>query len=453
MKDDYSYCTDGKNNYLILPSDYVWEGKNYQYRMLTGNKIDRILPCTAISVDGKEQLYYEITSRQSISDLYRNTAVTVSELIRLLNAVIDAGEKLGEYLLDYSGLVLDPEQIYYDFFKEDFQFIYYPAGSGENVYSELFHFLADKTESEDAEAAAGIYQLCAMAESKNFIMNREVMKKFFPEENTDRREVYGGDFEYEEDSIRETQECGKEWSRQDEEQEEQEEKNTGPIFLIAAGVLLAAGVVLEWLRETTLPIRYQLPSMAAAGGCCAAAVLAAVVGAVRILKHRRSETNRNDPSDARQAEEWKSGPRRQDHFAAESILYSGENHYRGRGIMAEESAEYVIEKKIDPEMSIEREPGFEKLHGIGKARGYHIELEQLPCTVGKIRKYTDYQIDEPSISGMHVRFYRSGDKIYMKDLNSTNGTFLNGKRLNPNAHEEIRPGDEIRLGILDFCYR
>ncbi len=39
------------------------------------------------------------------------------------------------------------------------------------------------------------------------------------------------------------------------------------------------------------------------------------------------------------------------------------------------------------------------------------------------------------------------------DLNSTNGTFRNGMRLEPNASEIIEPGDEIGIGKLKFIYR
>ena len=62
-------------------------------------------------------------------------------------------------------------------------------------------------------------------------------------------------------------------------------------------------------------------------------------------------------------------------------------------------------------------------------------------------------IDEKSISRMHAKFFRDGNKIYISDLNSTNGTFRNGMRLAPNASEMIEPGDEIRLGKLKFIYR
>ena len=83
----------------------------------------------------------------------------------------------------------------------------------------------------------------------------------------------------------------------------------------------------------------------------------------------------------------------------------------------------------------------------------HIDLQNLPLTVGKLAGVVDMVINEKSISRMHARFTRSGNKIYITDLNSTNGTFKNGMRLEPNASQIIEPGDEIRMGKLKFIYR
>ena len=46
-----------------------------------------------------------------------------------------------------------------------------------------------------------------------------------------------------------------------------------------------------------------------------------------------------------------------------------------------------------------------------------------------------------------------GNRFFITDLNSTNGTFRNGMRLEPNASEIIKPGDEIGIGKLKFIYR
>lgn len=94
-----------------------------------------------------------------------------------------------------------------------------------------------------------------------------------------------------------------------------------------------------------------------------------------------------------------------------------------------------------------------KLYGMDKGNKYHIDLGKLPLTVGKLAGAVDLVVREQSMSRMHAKFSRNGSKIYMTDLNSTNGTFKNGMRLEPNTSEIIEPGDEIRLGKLKFIYR
>lgn len=98
--------------------------------------------------------------------------------------------------------------------------------------------------------------------------------------------------------------------------------------------------------------------------------------------------------------------------------------------------------------------GYEnKLYSMDKKIKCHIDLEKLPLTVGKLAGAVDIVINENSISRMHAKFSRNGNRIYLTDLNSTNGTYQNGMRLTPNTSEIIEPGDEIRLGKLKFIYR
>jgi len=44
-------------------------------------------------------------------------------------------------------------------------------------------------------------------------------------------------------------------------------------------------------------------------------------------------------------------------------------------------------------------------------------------------------------------------KMTVRDLNSTNGTWLNGERLMPNESRVMRQGDHVRLGCMEFVYR
>jgi pSer/pThr/pTyr-binding forkhead associated (FHA) protein len=59
---------------------------------------------------------------------------------------------------------------------------------------------------------------------------------------------------------------------------------------------------------------------------------------------------------------------------------------------------------------------------------------------------------EPSISSHHCELYAKGDDIIVKDLNSTNGTFLNEKQLESGKEGTLRPGQVLRLGQVELRY-
>ena len=61
---------------------------------------------------------------------------------------------------------------------------------------------------------------------------------------------------------------------------------------------------------------------------------------------------------------------------------------------------------------------------------------------------TPYGALDRGVSREHARVYTEGGHLYIVDMNSTNGTFLAGKRLDPNAPTLLRKGDELLLGRL-----
>lgn len=61
-----------------------------------------------------------------------------------------------------------------------------------------------------------------------------------------------------------------------------------------------------------------------------------------------------------------------------------------------------------------------------------------------------YGAAEQGVSRRHAMIKVGEDTLTLTDLDSTNGTYLNGQRLLPNQPRVIRDGDEIRLGRLTF---
>jgi predicted component of type VI protein secretion system len=68
---------------------------------------------------------------------------------------------------------------------------------------------------------------------------------------------------------------------------------------------------------------------------------------------------------------------------------------------------------------------------------------------GGIFPDVDLDSDDPEakVSRRHARITRRGEKYYLEDLGSTNGTFVNrGRRLLPGDRQPLRDGDEVIVG-------
>ncbi len=87
----------------------------------------------------------------------------------------------------------------------------------------------------------------------------------------------------------------------------------------------------------------------------------------------------------------------------------------------------------------------------GKITAYpDIIVGRQGVVIGKIRGESDVILDSPTVSRVHARLEARDGKFYVKDLNSRNGTFCNGERLNPQEQREIFPGDQIMFAEITY---
>lgn len=71
--------------------------------------------------------------------------------------------------------------------------------------------------------------------------------------------------------------------------------------------------------------------------------------------------------------------------------------------------------------------------------------------IGKNAAQVNYVITANStVSRIHCKLLRTNSGYTVMDMNSSNGTFLNGKRLAPKVPAELRNGDILRLSNIDF---
>jgi hypothetical protein len=71
-----------------------------------------------------------------------------------------------------------------------------------------------------------------------------------------------------------------------------------------------------------------------------------------------------------------------------------------------------------------------------------------PVLIGRSRR-CDFVVRDPSVSRRHALLIRSGDAWTLYDLGSTNGTRINGWRV---ERATLRAGDDLELGGMRFRF-
>lgn len=75
-----------------------------------------------------------------------------------------------------------------------------------------------------------------------------------------------------------------------------------------------------------------------------------------------------------------------------------------------------------------------------------ISLSSNVTVIGR-RHDCDLRVPLPLISRRHCQLSKENDIITIRDLNSSNGTYVNGKRI---SEKKINAGDYVKIGPLTF---
>ena len=77
-------------------------------------------------------------------------------------------------------------------------------------------------------------------------------------------------------------------------------------------------------------------------------------------------------------------------------------------------------------------------------RAHELNVER--TTIGRVEDNT-FQIADPSVSSHHCEAQLRGGEIFIKDLNSTNGSYVNGAQITESV---LKPGQTLRLGQVEL---
>lgn len=373
---DILYKRELNHSYMVIRSGREDVAESYAYRMITQNRIGRLLICRQRQLDGESWLYYDISSRQPLERLYEEEKMGVEALSQVVHAIADMQEDLGEYLLDGQGLLLEAGTIFADVETKELFFCFDPgmekAGQG---YIKLADFFLEKVDHSDEHAVNIAYQFYKMSKSEYF-----VLPSFLP--YLDREAAARRKENQQEDAAYWEETCPKPGIEEENETVEPAEEKP-------------AAKKENWLT--------------------------------RIFRRRKKTAAKQKKEEIWPDTVWDS--------------YAGQADFAGTG----ETVYFT-----DLEKNVPVKKGIPCLLDESGERRFC--LNDLPLTVGKLKGRVAIALTDSSVSRMHARFENGDSAIVVRDLNSRNGTVVNGRKLAPNESAELKEGDLILFGRERFRY-
>lgn len=460
------YKRDVSHNYLILQEEKAVDTSSYQIRMLTGNVIPSVLKCHLQNLDGEVLFYYDITSKQSIATLFEDKKFQSQDLQSILEGFVKVMEELAEFLMNTDQLVLQPEYIYMDAGRRKVYFCCLPGYQKEiqEQLRGLTEYILPKLDHEDNQAVMLGYGIYRKALEPGFQL--EVIKEaiYQKEGESDKKIADQKENEHQEIRMEKQEDETVDPVTLDEQKKEQtkirkKEKKIPWNWLICCGTggvaalaVLAAGF---WGTIPELPIETVLGTgiMFLGAGAFTAWITEKKKRKQEQTAQWRDKIKQEPDSNfasvqATKEENIKKDPETIQESRKTEISLTGELF--GTKKKGEDSQEGIcgetvvlsVGQKKGPAALVSREPG----------ELATIYLEQELTVVGKLANASDAVIPIATVSRMHARIRRRDEEYYLADLNSRNGTAVNGRMLKGDEEYQLQDEDQVDFAQARYIF-
>lgn len=370
------------------------EEKRYQYCILGRGGIKGLLSCSLRYINGLAYLYYDISSRQNIAQLFGNRCITREWMKDFMWSLKQIQQELGRFLLDMGNILWYPEQIFQDLENNIFAFLYVPYYEGEASFLKLIEFWVEHIDYDDEVLVDCVYHMYEQLERNGEIYLRSQI--------------------FEDAEVLEDVKEQEAVSRESEEMKEAKQEAD----LVKMESETDTEDIRNGIRTDDFRLSERICKTEKTGK---RGLFSFFEGKKNRSKKMREEYNMT-------MQQVMSG-----YAVAEETSYAAESY--GQTIFIEEKQEEQIHRLYTPD---------------GRLLA---SLEQQVMSIGKKKEEVDLVLEDASVSRIHARITEEKGKVYLEDLNSTNGTFKNGLRMQPYEKRKLEKGDEIKCGKVIIVFR
>lgn len=508
---EVEFKKDIRNNYMVIALEEVSPVEAYCRKLFKHQILEGVLLMEQKRMDQKVLLYYDITAKQSMSNVLDKAVLSYDKLKLILKNILITIEKAYDYLLPEDDFILTPEFIYLDMTSYQPYLCYY-FGYHKDTRTQmnsLMEYLMNKVDYNDKEAVLLIYHLYAVGREEGFTIQHllECLQnndsEITPILHNSERKVKSNDILGEERPHT--------LSRENEKKYEEEIKSV-------ASTPIRMPIMKEKIEEEAEVSCYPFTTYLYTAGCVLGGFLlvslaiiskilynaygdridySKVFGLLVILlcfegyllkliwdkknkitkiiqkqeyidprsvsvEYRNLSTEHRDlipPLEQKNRiapSEYKNQNKTEDMPKLNSLLLREDTPNYGKG-------NELVKKKVVLEEDCEEDNPTCFLNqaitiksvilkAVESDTYQDIKVSTFPFFIGKLKTNVDYCLKKDVVSRFHAKITMEGDGYFITDLNSTNGTYVNQKALNTYEKVKINPGDEIAFADIRYQF-
>ena len=440
--ESFSYVQEGGRNYL--KSEPVGE-VDYIVGMFAHNDIPAFVPVSFKSLNLENYFCYNMNGLIPINQSFEMNKLTVDRIEAFLRSIIKVAKSLEEFLLPFDRLITDEAYIYESLGKKDEFYWIYGIDSGNCTFTGLFERLLDRVDYKDDSAVKMIYSLYQAAKESEGMQGVSS----------------GGSLQ----RIR----------------EKAEEILSAPHMSLD----MRARELIRAENERNSIKRLKGIETGTEDKACSKEIEGADSMARRYRAEAESKKSRSQRVDIEDAPKAKISlfKQRQNEEKSDKTMFVKSKlkkvwDYLNADIGSKPEKLVDVQAVGENELSYNvrevRQPKPESEGDVSEATTLltgamirngiyclkpedtnedNILLTEFPFFIGKSCDKTHHTIEDSTVSRFHARIDREEEELWLTDLNSTNGTFLNGIRLMPFGRMRVNKGDSIVISRKRYEFK
>ncbi|MDF2891731.1 MAG: hypothetical protein K0R80_2098 [Clostridia bacterium] len=438
-----SYQNDLQRSYMVLKLLEEDVMEEYQTRMIQENSVPQLLPLYKKQIDNDIYIFFDITSKTTLNQLLGRVKLTKHEFLSIFKSLIQSIGIGKQYLLQGGSYILHGDYIYIDPASLEISIAYLPIVSASDVNHEVKALMLDllvyKASFVSPSEGDFVYELLSMMKSDNFTlqqMDKIIFSFAIGQEQKNRTEV---------SAPQELVQKGKKAKTVT----LNSKANLHYLILILLQLFFAAVAIL-WMRYSY----FQTENVDISTWIGIAIILSAldVLFIKRMkskdkssltIKRMHQKTNKsNSSANFKNVQEIIKKSRNAGALIIDSEEYAA----------MQEAKAYIDPKSLETSVLIEEAPKRACLIGLGENVQEKIYIDKTSFVIGRIRSQSDYISSNRTVGKLHAEITNKEGVYYIKDLNSRNGTYINGERIVSNVEHSIQNNDRIAFANSEYKF-